>query len=245
MIRINLLPHREEKRKRNKQAFFTLLVLFAMLGAVVVLVVGAINATQISIQDDRNRLLETENKALDGKIKEIATLKQDIEALKARQQAVEDLQGDRNQPVYLMDELVKQTPEGVYFRSVKQDGQRAVISGYAQSSEWVSQMLRNFSTNSPWLEKPNVIEIRSALIGTGKTAKPVFDFTVDVVIKRPRDKDKPAETPGGKGKKTESGATTAASATPATPSTGSSQVTATPSAVASAVASSVAKAGKP
>ncbi len=236
MIRINLLPHREEKRKRNKQAFYTLLVLFVMLGAVVVLVVGAINATQISIQEDRNRLLETENKALDEKIKEIASLKQDIEALKARQQAVEDLQGDRNQPVYLMDELVKQTPEGVFFRSVKQDGQRAVISGYAQSSEWVSKMLRNFSTNSPWLEKPNVIEIRASTIGTGKTAKPVFDFTVDVVIKRPRDKDKPDETPDGKGKKGEANANSGASA----PAAGSSAVVpaaGVPAAGASAVAS--------
>jgi type IV pilus assembly protein PilN len=243
MIRINLLPHREEKRKRNKQAFFTLLILFGMLGAVVVLAVGAINATKISIQEDRNRLLETENKALDDKIKEIATLKQDIEALKARQQAVEDLQGDRNQPVYLMDELVKQTPEGVYFRSVKQEGQRALITGYAQSSEWVSQMLRNFSTNSPWLEKPNVIEIRSATIGSGKTAKSVFDFTVDVAIKRPRDKDKPTEAPGGKGKSTERGAGAASAASSAAGSSGA--VAATPSAVASAVASANAKAGKP
>lgn len=234
MIRINLLPHREEKRKRNKQAFFTLLVLFAMLGTVVVLVVGAINATKISIQEDRNRVLETENKALDGKIKEIANLKQEIEALKARQQAVEDLQGDRNQPVYLMDELVKQTPEGVYFRSVKQEGQRAVISGYAQSSEWISQMLRNFSANSPWLEKPNVVEIRSSTLGSGKTAKAVFDFTVDVVIKRPRDKDKPVEIPGGKGRKGTSGPSAS------TPAASSSAVASTPSATAGAVASGAA-----
>jgi type IV pilus assembly protein PilN len=191
MIRINLLPHREEKRKQDKKAFYSLLVLFAIVGGVIVLVVGGIFATRISIQNDRNRIIEAENKLLDKKIEEIASLKQDIEGLKARQQAVEDLQGDRNQPVYLMDELVKQTPEGVYLRAFKQDGQRIVMNGYAQSNERVSDLLRNFSNNSPWLEQPQLVEIRSTSLGTGKGAKMVFDFTVNVGIKRPRDKDKP------------------------------------------------------
>jgi type IV pilus assembly protein PilN len=194
MIRINLLPHREEKRRRNKNAFYTLLVLFGIVGGVVVLVVGGIFATQIGLQKASNQLIEDENKTLDEKIKEIASLKQDIDGLKARQQAVEDLQGDRNQPVYLLDELVKQTPEGVHFRNFKQEGQRVTMSGFAQSNERISELLRNFSMNSPWLEQPVLGEIRSATIGTGKTAKPVFEFSLNVGIKRPRDKDKPAET---------------------------------------------------
>jgi type IV pilus assembly protein PilN len=192
MIRINLLPHREEKRKQRKKAFITMLLLSAALGGVIVLAIGGIIAAKISDQNQRNDFIKAENTKLDGQIKEIGTLKQEIDALKARQQAVEDLQGDRNQPVYLMDELVQQVPEGVYLRAFKQDGQRVVLNGYAQSNERVSELLRNLSNNSPWLERPDLIEIRSTGLGQGKDAKKVFDFTINVGIKRPRDKEKAA-----------------------------------------------------
>jgi type IV pilus assembly protein PilN len=187
MIKINLLPHREAKRRLRKNTFFTMLVMAVVLGGVIVLAVGGFIANKISNQNDRNAFIKAENVRLDGQIKEIATLKQEIEALIARQQAVEDLQGDRNQPVYLMDELVKQVPEGIYLRSFKQNGQRVVINGYAQSNERVSELLRNFSNSSPWLERPDLVEIRSTGIGQGKDAKKVFDFTINVGIKRPRD----------------------------------------------------------
>jgi type IV pilus assembly protein PilN len=187
MIKINLLPHREAKRRLRKNTFFTMLVMALVLGGVIVLAVGGFIANKISNQNDRNAFIKAENARLDGQIKEIATLKQEIEALIARQQAVEDLQGDRNQPVYLMDELVKQVPEGIYLRSFKQTGQRVVINGYAQSNERVSELLRNFSNSSPWLERPDLVEIRSTGIGQGKDAKKVFDFTINVGIKRPRD----------------------------------------------------------
>ena len=154
MIRINLLPHREEKRKQKKAAFLALMVSCAILGAVVVLLVGAYNARRVAVQNERNLVITQANAALDKKIVEIATLKQEIEALKARQQAVEDLQGDRNQPVYLLDELVKQSPDGVYLKAFKQDGQRVSISGYAQSQERVSEFLRNLAGHSQWLERP-------------------------------------------------------------------------------------------
>ena len=192
MIRINLLPHREERRKQRKKAFVTMLVLSAILGGAVVLAVGGVIATKISNQNQRNEFIKAENAKLDVQIKEVSTLKQEIEALKARQQAVEDLQGDRNQPVYLMDELVQQVPEGIYLREFKQDAQRVAIHGYAQSNERVSEFLRNLSNNSPWLERPDLIEIKAAGVGLGKDAKKVFDFTINVGIKRPRDKDKGA-----------------------------------------------------
>lgn len=192
MIRINLLPHREEKRKQKKAAFFALLVLGALAGAAVVLLVGGYNASRISIQNERNQVIKGAIVELDKKIGEIATLKQEIEALKARQQAVEDLQGDRNQPVYLLDELVKQTPPGVYLKGFKQDGQKVTVLGYAQSQERVSELLRNMASGSPWLERPDLIEVRSANLGQGKTAKKVVEFNLIVSIKRPRDKDQPA-----------------------------------------------------
>lgn len=193
MIRINLLPHREEKRKQKIAAFFALLALGAILGVAVVLAVGGYNASRISIQNERNLALKSANAELDKKIVAIATLKLEIEALKARQQAVEDLQGDRNQPVYLLDELVKQTPEGVYLKAFKQDGQRVTMSGYAQSQERVAELLRNLTSNSPWLERPDLSEVHSTTLAQSKTGKKVVEFTLTVGIKRPRDKDAAAK----------------------------------------------------
>jgi type IV pilus assembly protein PilN len=197
MIKINLLPHREETRKQRKAAFFRMLVLSAVMGGAIALAVGGFIAAEIANQNQRNDFIKAENAKLDAQIAEIATLKQEIEALKARQQAVEDLQSDRNQPVYLMDELVKQVPEGIYLRSFKQENQRVVLNGYAQSNERVSELLRNLSNNSPWLERPDLIEIRSTAVGQGKDSKKVFDFTVNVGIKRPRDKEAAAAAAAG------------------------------------------------
>jgi len=195
MVRINLLPHREEKRKQRKLAFFRMLALAAVVGAAIVVTIAGFFATRIANQNQRNAFIRAENAKLDKQIKEIATLRQEIDALKARQQAVEDLQSDRNQPVYLMEQLVKQVPEGIYLRSFKQDGQRVVLNGYAQSNERVSELLHNLSNNSPWLERPELIEIRSSRQGQDKGARAVFDFTINVGIKRPRDQDQAAAKP--------------------------------------------------
>jgi type IV pilus assembly protein PilN len=201
MARINLLPHREAKRKLRKQAFVAMLALAALLGGAIVLSVGAYFAGNIANQTERNNFIKAENARLDEQIKEIAGLRQEIESLQARQEAVEDLQSDRNQPVYLMDELVKQVPEGIYLRAFKQEGQRVVVNGYAQSNERVSELLRNLGNNSAWLERPELIEIRSTGIGKGKDARKVFDFTINVGIKRPRDNDNsPESAPAGPGK---------------------------------------------
>jgi type IV pilus assembly protein PilN len=194
MIRINLLPHREEKRKLRKAAFVQLMALSGIAGAIIVIAVGGIIAAEIASQTQRNDFIKSENAKLDKQIAEIATLKEEIEALKARQFAVEDLQSDRNQPVYLMEELVKQVPEGIYLKSFKQENQRVVLNGYAQSNERVSELLRNVGNNSPWLERPDLIEIKSTSVGQGKDSKKVFEFTVNVGIKRPRDKEQAAAT---------------------------------------------------
>lgn len=189
MIRINLLPHREAKRKLKQTAFIALMALGGIVGVLVVLMVGGYNASRISIQEERNRVIKEANAALDKDIAKIATLKQEIEALKARQQAVEDLQGDRNQPVYLLDELVKQTPDGVYMKSFKQEGQRVNLTGYAQSQERVAELLRNVAGASPWLERPDLTEVRAVPLAQSKTGRKVVEFTMAVGIKRPRDKD--------------------------------------------------------
>jgi type IV pilus assembly protein PilN len=193
MIRINLLPHREAKRKQKRAAFAALLALGGLLGAAMVLMVGGYNASVIATQNQRNEVLKQANAELDTKISKIANLKAEIEALKARQQAVEDLQGDRNQPVYLLDELVRQTPEGVYLKSFKQDGQKVLLSGVAQSQERVAELLRNLSGNSPWLERPDLTEVRAAALAQSKTGRKVVEFTLSVLIKRAREKEENAK----------------------------------------------------
>jgi type IV pilus assembly protein PilN len=221
MIKINLLPHREAKRKLKKAAFLALMALSAVAGIVVIIIVGGYNASRISIQNERNAVLTRANADLDTKIAEIATLKQEIEALKARQQAVEDLQGDRNQPVYLLEELVKQTPPGVYLKSFKQEGQSVTMVGNAQSQERVAEMLRNLSAGSPWLEKPLLGEVKLVGLPNSKQGKKVNEFTLTVSIKRPRDKDAAAQAgqPAGAapGASPTPNATAPAAAAPAAP----------------------------
>lgn len=207
MIRINLLPHREAKRKQKQAAFVAMLVLAGLVGAVTVLLVGGYNASQIAIQEQRNTVLREENAALDQKIKDVKNLKEEIEALKARQQAVEDLQADRNQPVYLFDELVRQTPEGVYLKAFTQSGQRVVVNGYAQSQERVAEMLRNLGGSSPWLERPDLTEVKSATLTQNKVARKVVEFTLAVDIKRPREADAAEGGPDSKKSAKPEGAT--------------------------------------
>lgn len=188
MILINLLPHREERRKRRKVAFFAGLGLAAAAGLAIVGVWFLVVQQLTGAQQDRNTFLKGEIAKLEVQIKDIATLKAEIESLKARQKAVEDLQIDRNLPVHLLNELVKQTPEGIYFTTIKQDGQVLAISGIAQTQERVSELLRNTAYNSEWLVKPELIESKVAnLQGANKDQKRLFDFSLRVSVKRPQD----------------------------------------------------------
>jgi type IV pilus assembly protein PilN len=170
---------------------------------------------QISEQQSKNTFLKAEITRLENQIKEISGLQQEITALRARQTAVEDLQGNRNLPVYLLDELVKQLPDGVYVTSMRQDNQTVLLTGIAQSNERVSELLRNLANNSPWLTRPELIEItgRTVTLG-GREQRRVSNFSMRVGLRRATDAQKAAVTPG------------AAGAVPATPkpatSTGSS-----------------------
>ncbi len=186
MILINLLPHREEKRRQRKRAFFATLVASALLGLVVAGVWYAGLQQLTAAQQARNDFLKAEIARLEVQIKDIATLRAEIEALKARQKAVEGLQTDRNIPVHLLDELVKQTPEGIYLTSVKQTGQVVLVTGLAQTNERVSEFLRNTLYNSPWLEQPELIEIKASNVSTaGRETRRLYEFSMRVSIKRP------------------------------------------------------------
>lgn len=207
MIRINLLPHREMRRERRKKDFIGLCVLTAVAAAGVAFLVGVGINQQISIQNERNAFIDSENKKLDLQIKEIATLRQEIDALKARQGAVENLQSDRTLPVHLLDELVKQTPEGIYLKSIKQEDKRVLLTGFAQSNERISELLRNLASGSPWMERPELIEIKAMTLGqaNNKEARLIFEFSLNTLVKSPSPGD--AKQPAAVKKTTDAGQT--------------------------------------
>lgn len=186
MILINLLPYREEKRKRRKTAFFVGLGMAAVVGAGVVLAAYALIQYLTLEQQRRNQYLTTEIGLLETQIKDIANLRAEIESLKSRQRAVEDLQTDRNTPVHLLNELARYAPEGVYLTAIRQADKVVTVSGIAQTNERVSEFLRNVSRNAEWLEQPDLIEIKLAnLSTTGRDQKRLFDFSLKVSIKAP------------------------------------------------------------
>ena len=159
MILINLLPHREAARKRRREAFQATMLASFLIGLLVSVLIYTWFQGLITDQQGQNDYLTQQIKALDVQIKEIATLEEEITALQARQKAVVDLQSDRNLPVHLFTELVNQLPDGVYISSIKQADQAITMQGMAQSNERVSEMLRNLSNNTPWLAKPELVEI--------------------------------------------------------------------------------------
>ena len=192
MILINLLPHREARRAQRKRAFFIGLG-GSFAGGLLIAALWYTGLQQVTAaQNERNAFLRAEIARLDAQIKDIATLRQDIDALKARQRAVEDLQTDRNVPVYLLNELTRQVPEGVYPTSINQQGQTVSMRGIAQTNERVSELLRNTFYNSPWLEKPELIEIKAVSQGTGRDARRLFEFSMRVSLKRPQPPAAPA-----------------------------------------------------
>ena len=162
MILINLLPHREAARKRRRETFQAIMVASALAGLAIAGLIYWWFQMQITDQQDKNNFLRGEIPVLEKQIKEIATIEEAIAALQARQKAVEDLQSDRNLPVHLLNELVKQLPNGVYVTSLKQADQVVTMQGMAQSNERVSEMLRNLTNNTPWFSKPELVEIIAA-----------------------------------------------------------------------------------
>jgi type IV pilus assembly protein PilN len=178
--RINLLPHRLERRKRARTHFVVLGAMTAALGLVIVATGWFVLSQKISGQDDRNRFLKAEIAKLDKEIDEIKEVKDKIAALLARKQVIETLQTDRVQTVHLLDELVRQMPEGVFLKSVKQTGPNIVLVGYAQSNARVSTLMRNIES-SPWLSNPNLVEIKATTLGKMR----ISEFNLRLALKRP------------------------------------------------------------
>src|SRR6478672_13160015 len=185
IMRINLLPHREQKRLARQRQFVTLVVALAVLGVAIVALVHAILAARIDNQNSRNALLKTEIAKLDEQIKEIDKLRDQIQQVLARKAVVETLQANRNEAVHLLDQLVRQLPEGIYLRSVKQTDKKVQIVGYAQSNARVSTLMRNIE-GSPWIEKPALVEIKLVTMPSPARTEParLNEFTLNFEIRR-------------------------------------------------------------
>ena len=191
MILINLLPHREAAKKRRKEAFQVHMVLAALAGLLVAGLIYWTFQAMIENQQNKNNLLRSEITTLEAQIKEIAGLEGEITALRARQKAVEDLQSDRNLPVHMLNELVRQLPDGVYITSIKQEGLIVTMQGTAQSNERISEMLRNLSEGTPWFSKPELQEIVAKTVDvTPKEKRRAAAFTLRFNLTRVSDAEK-------------------------------------------------------
>ena len=179
MIRINLLPHREEKRKARRQQFYGLFGLVSVLAGVLVFLAYSVISGYIAAQEAKNDFLKKEIAVLDKQIDQIKRLQEQTQALLARKQIIESLQRDRAEAVRLLSELAKQMPEGVYIRTLKQDGVRIFMTGYAKSNARVSTLMRNIEA-SPWLEKPQLIEIKAVMVDKRR----LNEFNMSASLKR-------------------------------------------------------------
>ena len=198
MILINLLPHREATRKKQKDQFFTHLALSALLGGAICGAVFTWYQGRIADQQARNVFLQKEAARLDAEIKDIASLQAEIASLRARQTAVENLQADRNMPVHLLEEIVSELPDGIYLQSMKQENQSVLLTGVAQSQERVSDLLRNLSTKTQWLIKPELVEIIAANTAvSSREQRRVSNFTIRATLNRPNSVTIATSNPAG------------------------------------------------
>jgi len=185
VILINLLPHREAARKRRVELFNVSLGVAFLVGGLLAGLIFLWYQAQIMGQQEKNQILQSEINKFNVQIKAIAGLEAEISALRARQQAVEDLQADRNLPVHLLTQLVQQIPDGVYIATMRQENQSVTLQGVAQSNERVSELLRNLGNNTPWFSKPELVEIVAGTVAlTPREQRRVANFTIRVALVR-------------------------------------------------------------
>jgi type IV pilus assembly protein PilN len=195
MIRVNLLPHREEKRKRRQQQFGVLAGIATVAGLLIAAAVWVFLDQQLSQQQANVAYMKAEIDKLDKQIEEIRKIREETASLLAKKQVVEGLQSNRSEPVQLLDQLLRQLPEGVYLKAIKQTGPKVNLMGYAQSNARVSTLMRNLGA-SPYLENPELVEIK-AVPNPDKSGNRVNEFNMNISIKRAQAEDAGKTAPKG------------------------------------------------
>jgi type IV pilus assembly protein PilN len=193
MIRVNLLPHREEKRKRRQQQFVVLAALTAILALVIAGAVWVFLDQQVEQQRANVSYMKAEIDKLEKQIEEIRKIREETAAPHAKKQVVEGLQSNRSEPVQLLDQLLRQLPEGIYLKQIKQTGVKVNVVGYAQSNARVSTLMRNLGA-SPYLETPELVEIKAVLLDNNPN-KRVNEFSMNISIKRAKAEEGRAAAP--------------------------------------------------
>lgn len=184
MIRINLLPHREEKRRARRRQFYAMGGLIAVLAGLIWFFGYGIIDRYISVQEEQNAFLKKEIASLDKEIDEIKRLKEQTDSLLSRKRVIESLQANRTETVSLFNELARQVPEGVYLKTLKQTGPKINLTGYAQSNSRISALMRNLEA-SPLLERPDLIEIKAVSVNNRR----ISEFNMNVLITRQTKED--------------------------------------------------------
>lgn len=181
MIRVNLLPHRQLKREARQREFGLMAIFSAVAASAVVFMGYTIINAKVESQLDRNQRLDAAIVKLDKEIANIKDLKDQISAMLERKQVVENLQTNRSQAVVVFDELSRQLPEGMYLKSIKQEGNVITIDGIADTNARVATLVRNFNTSN-WMDSPTLIEIK-AVTANGQKQNA---FTLKVNLKAPQ-----------------------------------------------------------
>jgi len=193
MIRVNLLPHREARRKQQQQQFLILLVFVLVIGAASWFSVHTYLGERLQEQQSRNKYLDDEIAKLDKQIAEIKKLQEQTAALLARKKVVETLQSNRAEVVHLLDQLVRQLPDGVYLKGIKQKGNVVTITGYTQSQARVSTLMRNLES-SYHLENPGLVEIKAVTVAGQR----INEFTMNIHITRAKTEEDSPKRPRGR-----------------------------------------------
>ena len=196
MIRINLLPHREAKRRARRQQFYVLLGLVSVLAGLIWFLGYSIINARSTAQDEKNEFLKREIASLDKEIDEIKKIKEQTDALLARKRVIESLQANRTETVHLFNELAKNVPEGIYLRTLKQTGAKLEITGYAQSNARVTTLMNNFD-ESPVLERSTLVETKAETVGNRR----LNAFSITTQIKRQTTADPAPKAAAAQGKK--------------------------------------------
>jgi len=200
MIRINLLPHRAEKRRNRQIQFAVLSAISVLLGALLVVFVHAWLSGEISHQERRNKYLTDEIARLDKQIDEIKKLREQTASLLVRKDAVEKLQSDRSDVVHLLDQMLRILPEGVHLKTLKQTGTRIALVGYAQSNARISTLMRAIE-DSEWLESPALVVITASGAADARASQftLTFSLTKAAPVPTPAQPVKAAKPDGAKG----------------------------------------------
>ena len=192
MIRINLLPYREENRRIRRQQFYTLLGGVAAIAVGLLVLLYMALDFRVEAQQDRNRFLTSKITELDKQIQEVAALKAEIAGLIERKNTIESLQEDRSETIHLLSEMVEQVPGGIYLATLTQKGKDVAITGFTQSSSRVSTLMKNIE-GSFWMEAPKLNEIKAVMVG----GRPLGSFALQFRLVKEKKKsveEAPAET---------------------------------------------------